>query len=73
MLWFVICWRPVVPEVDYFLAWIMSSLTSMVSILLCYNNTHGDSKDFSVRCSGIIKTVLNEVTWIQSKFKAGNA
>ena len=37
--WFILCWRPVLPEAEWAIAHIMTGIVSLWSCFMCFNNT----------------------------------
>ena len=39
MLWWAFCWRPVAPEVDWFIAGVLQGVLTIMSSFMCFQNT----------------------------------
>jgi len=67
VLWVVMSWRPVVPEVDDVIARILSSISGIGCAYLLHRYTG------NLRCTGVIETIAGGFKWILSKIKACSA
>ena len=69
MLWHVLSWDPVVPETRWLIARILTSLTAILSTLLCFQDTRGDGAETVTGCSQVTPKVTETVSWVLGKFK----
>lgn len=71
LVWFILCWRPVVPEVDVVVGQILSSISALGSAFLCVGDTQGNGADIAGEATSCYSMAIGWIAWIVSK--AGQA
>jgi hypothetical protein len=70
VLWWAMCWRRVVPEVDWFIASLFQGAVTILSSFMCFQNTQGDGADVAGGCSDVLSSFWENITWFIDKLKA---
>jgi hypothetical protein len=70
VLWWAMCWRRVVPEVDWFIASLFQGAVTIFSSFMCFQNTQGDGADVAGGCSDVLSSFWENITWFIDKLKA---
>ena len=69
VLWFIMSWRPVVPEVEATIVRMLSSISGLGCVYLCFDNMQGDTADLSRGrgCRDVLTTILGGFKWIWAR------
>jgi len=69
IVWFLLSWRPVVPEADWLMAQILQGIVSIFSAFTCLSDTAGDSEETTAGCMDMINTVWDLFSWFIDKIQ----
>ena len=70
--WFILCWRPVLPEAEWAIAHIMTGIVSLWSCFMCFNNT-SEEGNFAQVYNSFKTAILAPIYWLIDKAKSADA
>jgi hypothetical protein len=70
IFWFILSWRPVVPEVEFVIARLVQSMVFLVSWGLCFKDVQGDGAESAIGCSHFIARLIEPFVWLGNKIQA---
>jgi len=74
VLWFVMSWRPVVPEADWLFDRVLAYISVMGCVFVCSQDAECDTAVVSGAsgCSGALSNILSGFMWMWRKLKGSN-
>jgi hypothetical protein len=69
-LWFILSWRPVVPEADFVIARLVQAIGFLVAWGLCFKDTRGDGTESASECSDFMEHLIEPFVWVGIKIQS---
>jgi hypothetical protein len=69
-LWFILSWRPVVPEAEFAIARLVQAIRFLVARVLCFKDAQGDGAESTSGCSDFIEQCIEPFVWFGNKIQA---
>ncbi len=69
-LWFVLSWRPVVPEAEFVLARLAQSIGFLVAWCVCFKDAQGVGAKSASDCSNFTEQILEYFVWLDKKIQS---
>jgi hypothetical protein len=70
IIWFIVSWRPVVPEVEFAIARLLQSMTFLLAWCLCFNDAQSEGTQSASICSNFMEQIVEPFVWLGNKIQA---
>jgi hypothetical protein len=73
IFWFIISWRPVVPEAEWAIARLLAAISASLASCMCFKDTRGDSAETASELTNCLSTLMAPIYWVIKQTKWANA